>query len=68
MLNYTTRLHSSKQCGTGTEADTRSMEQDRKPRRKKKKKTTTHTHSYGWLIYNKWGKNIQWRKGGKYLQ
>ena len=35
MLNYTTKLHSSKQCGTGTEAGTRSMEQDRKPRRKK---------------------------------
>ena len=53
--DYTTKLQTSKQYGTGTKNQKyRSGEQDRKPRDK--------PMNYGHLIYDKGGKNIQLRK------
>ena len=40
--------------GTGTKQKYRSMEQDRKPRK--------NPHIYGQFVYNKRGKNMQWKK------
>ena len=53
--DYTTKLQSSRQYGTGTKKY-RSMEQNRKPRDK-----STHL-IFEHLIFDKGGKNIQWRK------
>ena len=53
--DYTTKLQSSKQCGTGIKTKYRSVEQERKPRIKL-------IHTYSQLIYDKGGKNVQWRK------
>ena len=49
--DYTTKLQSPRQHSTGTKQKCRQKEQDRKPRYK-----PTH------LIFDKGGKNIQWRK------
>ena len=50
----TTKLQSSRQYGTGTRQKYRSIEQNRNPEIK--------PHIYGHLIFDKGGKNIQWRK------
>ena len=60
--DYTTKLQSSRQYGTGTKKNTqkkkkhkyRPMEQDRKPRNKPRNKPKNK------LIFDKGGKNIQW--------
>ena len=54
-LDYTTKLQSSEQHVTGTK--TRHI--DQWTRRENPEKIP---HTYGQLIYNKGGKNIQWRK------
>ena len=51
--DYTTKRWLSKQYDTSTKIDTQ-MKQDREPR--------INPHIHGQLIYNKAGKNIQWRK------
>ena len=51
----TTKPQSSREYGTGTKAGYRPMEQDRKPR--------NNPCIYGYLIFDKEGKNIQWGKG-----
>ena len=52
--DYTTRLQSLKQYGIDKKQKYKSKKQDKKSR-------NTPT-SYGQLIYDKGGKNIQWRK------
>ena len=47
---YTTKLHSSKQYGTGRKKKYRTIEQNRKPRNKPMQ------------LYDNRGKAIQWRK------
>ena len=54
--DYTTKLQSSKQYGTGTKTEIRSMEQDRNPKNK-----PTHLRS---IIYDQGGKTTQWWKDG----
>ena len=49
----TTKPQSSRQYGTGTKTGYRSVEQNRKP--------VINPHTYGHLIFDKGGKNIQWR-------
>ena len=52
--DYNTKLQSSRQYGTGAKKKYRSMEQNRKP--------WDNPCIYGHLIFDKEGKNIQWRK------
>ena len=49
--DYTTKLQSSKQCGTGTKINIDQWN-----------RTKINPFTYGQLIYHKGGKNIQWRK------
>ena len=51
--DYTTKLQSSRQYGTGTKEKYRLMEQDRKP---------INPCTSGHFIFYKGGKNMQWRK------
>ena len=53
--NYTTKLQSSRQYGTGAKTEYRSMEQDRNPRNKP-------MHLWVPFFFAKGGKNIQWGK------
>ena len=50
-LDNTTNLQSSKQYGTGTKTEYKPEEQDRKP-----------SCTYGQLIYDQRGQDIQWKK------
>ena len=59
--DHTTKLQSSRQYGTGTKKY-RSMEQNRKPRDK-----STHL-IFEHLIFDKGGKNIQWRKDNLFIK
>jgi len=51
-LDYTTELQSSRQYGTGTKK-CRSIEQN---------SLEINPHTYGYLVFDKTGKNIQWSK------
>ena len=53
--DYTTKLQSSRQYGTGAKTEYRSMEQDRNPRNKP-------MHLWVPFFFAKGGKNIQWGK------
>ena len=53
-FRLTTMLQSSRQDGTGQREKYKSMEQNRKPR--------DNPHTYGHLILDKHGKDIQWGK------
>ena len=50
----TTKPQSSRQCGTVTKQKYRSMEQSRSPE--------INLHMHGHLMFDKGGKNTQWRK------
>ena len=52
---YTTKLWSSKQYGTGTK--NRNIDQQ-----KRIENPELNSHTYDQLIYDKEGKNIQWRQ------
>ena len=54
--DYITKLHSSKQYGTGTKIETEISGTA--------ESQEIHPHTCGQLIYNEGGKNIQWRKDG----
>ena len=49
--DYTTKLQSSRQYGTGTKQKQRPMEQG---------SPEINPHTYGYVIFGKEGKNIQW--------
>ena len=60
--DYTTKLQSSRQYGTGMRSCTHTHTQTEIDQWNKIESPEINPHTYGHLIFDKAGKSIQWRK------